>query len=734
MNEASKLLRLLTVEIRFEQDVVLARQRARQLANSLGLEGQVQTRIATAVSEVARNALQYAGGGRVEFSVLTEAHPGKPNRHRQTFVIEVRDTGPGIARLDEILAGRYRSESGLGIGIIGAQRLMDRLDIASSERGTAITLAKILPPSTSTQSAKQLQAIVDDLSQRPPAGPLEEIQVQNQELIHAMEELARVNQELAETNRGVLALYDELETLNRISLMLASKLELRPLIQSIIDVTTTLTDAEIGVFFFDEQRGGWQLYANSGARADALIGFPAKSAHDFFGADFASAELVRIPDLELHKESCSCFQFATTVAGKMTVRSCLTVPVLEANERLIGVFLFASSKPKVFTERSERILTSVATQAAVSIEKARLYQTVTAASEAKDQFFAMLSHELRTPLHPALAIITSLHRDARIPADLQEDISIVARNIRLEARLIDDLLDFNRLIKGKLELTMDVVDVHTLIKNVVEICREDLEAKAHRLTAELHSPKSTVMGDTARLQQVLWNVLKNAIKFTPANGSILIRTSPVGQKLRVEIVDTGLGIEPASIERIFSAFDQGQDHPAAHFGGLGLGLSIARMFVELHHGSISASSPGLGKGATIAIEIPLCDAPATPSSRRILLVEDHVDTLGALSRLLTRRGFEVTPAANAGEAIAAAERNTFDLLISDLGLPEFSGIELVAKIHAIQRVPAIALSGYGMESDLAESKGAGFQLHLTKPVDFEQLMIAVDSLLTKNAP
>jgi CheY-like chemotaxis protein/anti-sigma regulatory factor (Ser/Thr protein kinase) len=304
----------------------------------------------------------------------------------------------------------------------------------------------------------------------------------------------------------------------------------------------------------------------------------------------------------------------------------------------------------------------------------------------------------------------------------------------IAARLIDDLLDFNRLIKGKLELTMEVVDVHTLIKNVVEICREDLEAKAHRLTAELHSPKSTVMGDTARLQQVLWNVLKNAIKFTPAKGSILIRTSPVGQKLRVEIVDTGLGIEPASIERIFSAFDQGQDHPAAHFGGLGLGLSIARMFVELHHGSISASSPGLGKGATIAIEIPLCDAPATPSSRRILLVEDHVDTLGALSRLLTRRGFEVTPAANAGEAIAAAERNTFDLLISDLGLPEFSGIELVAKIHAIQRVPAIALSGYGMESDLAESKGAGFQLHLTKPVDFEQLMIAVDSLLTKNAP
>ena len=147
MNAASRLLRLLTVHIRYERDVVLARQRARQLANSLGLEGQVQTRVATAVSEIARNAFQYAGGGCVQFSVLTEAHPAKSNRHRQTLVIEIKDTGPGIARLDEILAGHYRSDSGLGIGIVGAQKLMDRLDITSSERGTSIKLEKILPPS-----------------------------------------------------------------------------------------------------------------------------------------------------------------------------------------------------------------------------------------------------------------------------------------------------------------------------------------------------------------------------------------------------------------------------------------------------------------------------------------------------------------------------------------------------------------------------------------------------------
>jgi signal transduction histidine kinase len=609
MKVASEPLRLLTVEVRSEHDVVIARQRARQLAHSLGLEGQVQTRIATAVSEIARNAFQHAGGGRVEFSVLTEAHPAKPNRYRQTFVIEVRDKGPGIARLDDILTGGYRSKSGLGIGIIGSQRLMDRVDIASSEHGTAITLTKILPLSAGTRSAKEIQAIVDDLSKRPSAGTLEEFQIQNQELLHAMEELGRVNEELAETNRGVLALYDELETVNRISLMLASKLELRPLIQSIIDVTTTLTDAEVGVFFFHEKEGGWQLYASSGVRADALTDFPANSADDFFGPDVASGESVRISDLELHKESCSCSQFVTTVADKLNVRSCLTLPVLQAGRRLIGAFIFAHSKPQIFTERSERILMSVATQAAVSIEKAMLYQTVTAASDAKDQFFAMLSHELRTPLQPALAIISCLRADARVPADLQEDISAIARNILLEARLIDDLLDFNRLIKGKLELTMDGVDMHALIRNVVEICREDLNAKVHQLAVELHSPKSRVIGDAARLQQVLWNVLKNAIKFTPANGSIFIRTWLVDQKLRIEIIDNGCGIEPTLTERIFASFDQGKKHIAAHFGGLGLGLTIAKMFVNLHHGSISASSRGLGKGTTIAIEIPIFDAP-----------------------------------------------------------------------------------------------------------------------------
>lgn len=754
MNASSKVLRLLTVEVRFEQDVVLARQRARQLACSLGFEGQIQTRIATAVSEIARNAFQYAGGGRVEFSVLSEPHPAMPHRQRQTFLTDVRDTGRGISQLHEILAGRYRSETGMGIGIIGTQRLMDRVEINSSERGTIITLAKILPPSAPNLNAQQLQCIVDELARSRPVGPLEELQIQNQELLRAMdearlrqEELSRVNQELADTNTGVLALYDELETLNRISVMLASKLELRPLIQSIIDVTTTLTDAEVGAYFFREFDARWQLFAHAGLRSDALEEFPLMSPASLFGVDFAGTGMVHIPDFEMHAEPCSGSEFARLIADKLKVRSCLTVPVLEANEKLIGAFVFASSKPKAFTERGERILTSVATQAAVGIEKARLFQSVTAASRAKDQFFATLSHELRTPLNPALAIVSSLQGDSRLPDDLQEDIAIVARNIRLEARLIDDLLDFNRLIKGKLELSTAVIDMHALIENVVGICREDLDAKRHHLVAELHAANSAVMGDAARLQQVLWNVLKNAIKFTPLGGNISIRTQVIADRLRVEVIDSGLGIEPESLERIFNAFDQGQKHLAAHFGGLGLGLSIARMFVDLHQGTIAAFSAGRGMGATITIEIPLFAGPlptpkaqppsGTPtpvSGARILLVDDHADTLHTLSRLLERRGFKVTACSSCAAAISLAKKNTFDLLISDLGLPDCSGLELVVKIVAIQKLPAIALSGYGMESDLADSKAAGFQVHIIKPVDFTFLVTAISELLGRPLP
>jgi signal transduction histidine kinase len=525
---------------------------------------------------------------------------------------------------------------------------------------------------------------------------------------------------------------------------LASKLELKPLIQTIIDVTTVLTNADLGVFFLrDEASDSFITYAKAGARVPAMDEFPASVGNDFFGPDFASAGLAHARDLASSCAEGAVSRFQQALGARLHVRSCLTVPVVDLSDKVLGAMIFVALTPNAFSERSERILTSVATQAVVGIEKARLFQSVTAASDAKDQFLAMLSHELRTPLNPVMAIVSSLCGDPRVPGELAEDLAVVWRNIRLESRLIDDLLDFNRLIKGKMEIVHERLDVHEVIRSVIEICREELQAKGHHLTTDLGAAAHTISGDSGRLQQVLWNVLRNAVKFTPPGGRITVETSADRESLQVAITDTGHGIEEHALENIFRAFEQGTAKAGPQLGGLGLGLSIARMFVALHGGSIQATSGGLGAGACFTITLPLLAAAVPPApartpevargggakTGRILVVDDHEDTLRTLARLLNRRGYEVTMAASGAEAHQQLGAGAFDLLISDLGLPDCSGLDLLRRIRAERPLPAIALSGYGMEADLQNSAAAGFQAHLTKPVDFQELARLVESLL-----
>jgi len=749
MSAKEKSLRLMTAEIRTEQDIVLVRRRARQLAAALGFQPQFQTGIATAVSEIARNAFQYARGARVDFSFSTES--AARGKVQQFFVMEVRDSGPGIKDLDAILAGQRRSETGASSGIVAVRRIMDRVEFATSSSGTTVTLAKKLPESAAVWTPPKLQEIADQLPRQPATDLLEEIRIQNQELIAALEEanrrkeeLEHVNQELAETNTGVLALYDELDTLHQIGLTLASKLELRPLIESIVGVTTTLTGADLGAFFFHEKKPeGWKLYATTGTRANVLEDLSPSTDANYFGEDFASGSLVHVLDIAADWEWRERTEFAKALAGRFPAGSCMIVPVVGSSPIILGALVFASDRANAFSERSERILTSVAIQATVGIEKARLFQSLRATSEAKDQFLAMLSHELRTPLNPIMGVISSLHGDPRVHPELREDLAMVLRNVRLEARLIDDLLDFNRLIKGKLPLVQEPLDMHAVIENVIKICREDLDAKRHQLEFIPGAGRAAVAGDAARLQQVLWNVLKNAIKFTPEQGRISIETSNAENRLRIVVTDNGCGIEPSALERIFIAFDQGQTR-VGHFGGLGLGLSIARMFVELHGGTISAASEGVGRGARMTIDLPLTEASVqdhlpvaataqAPEAKacRILLVDDHQDTLRMLQRLLTRRGFQVTAAASAAEAREKLPDKSFDLLISDLGLPDCSGLDFLREIRKTNDLPAIALSGYGMEADLANSRKAGFHAHLTKPVDFEELIRVIGSIIPR---
>ena len=374
------------------------------------------------------------------------------------------------------------------------------------------------------------------------------------------------------------------------------------------------------------------------------------------------------------------------------------------------------------------------------------------ASQAKDRFLAMLSHELRTPLTPALLTASSLEADPHLPESFREDIVTIRRNLELETRLIDDLLDLTRISKGKLTLQPQVLDFHSKVHNAIDICRAELEAKNFNLQLHLDAMEYHISGDSGRIQQIVWNLLKNAAKFTPENGHIAIRTSnPYPGVIRVEVTDDGIGIAPDRLPHLFEAFEQGAKI-AQTYGGLGLGLTICKALVELHHGTIRAASPGAGHGTTLTVELPtapVVDPPvqpaATPASRSplhaaarslcILYVEDHEATARVLTRLLRGMGHEVHLAISLAQAAGLLPEHHFDLVISDLGLPDGSGLTLMQQVLAYQGpTPAIALSGYGMEDDIQQSRNAGFTEHLTKPVDVTTFRDALDRVTAAPPP
>jgi PAS domain S-box-containing protein len=362
------------------------------------------------------------------------------------------------------------------------------------------------------------------------------------------------------------------------------------------------------------------------------------------------------------------------------------------------------------------------------------------ASRAKDEFLARLSHELRTPLNPVLLLASEAASNENLPSEVRSDFETIAQNVTLEARLIDDLLDLTAITRGKVSLEMRPVRLHSVLQDALAMVRQEIGKKQLRVNLQLKAPQHTVLGDDTRLKQIFWNVIKNAVKFTPNSGELTITTEvdAPGQRVVVHIADTGLGLTEDELARIFAAFAQG-DHAVGgngKFGGLGLGLVISRMLVQLHSGVIRAASAGRDRGATFSVELPLSvtngshspmpfgglspvaiDArPAVRHDRRILLVEDHPPTCATLTQLLARRGFLVVAARSLHEARTAAEREKFDILISDIGLPDGNGCDLMVELRERQNLRGIALTGYGMSEDMERSRQSGFATHLTKPV------------------
>ncbi len=366
------------------------------------------------------------------------------------------------------------------------------------------------------------------------------------------------------------------------------------------------------------------------------------------------------------------------------------------------------------------------------------------ANRAKDQFLAALSHELRTPLTPVLMAATEMEVDPHLPRPAREQLSMMRRNIELEARLIDDLLDVTRIVHGKLELQQEILDVHASVEHAIKISASDMLAKQIQLTKKFNATEHLVLADAARLQEVFWNILRNAVKFTKPSGKIEItsRNDERRQQVIIEFNDDGIGVEPELQPRIFDTFAQGDRAMRARFGGLGLGLAISKRIIDMHGGSITVRSDGHDKGSTFTVVLksvqqsaPLAattngnDEPAANSLGTILVVEDHEDTGRVLRRILESTGYETILCRSVAEAKETAAQKTFDLIVSDIGLPDGTGLDLMKAVRQHCDTPAVAISGYGTADDIRASEVAGFALHLTKPVDVSRLRFAISTLL-----
>jgi PAS domain S-box-containing protein len=362
------------------------------------------------------------------------------------------------------------------------------------------------------------------------------------------------------------------------------------------------------------------------------------------------------------------------------------------------------------------------------------------ANKAKDEFLAMLSHELRTPLTPALAAATYLAEIADLPQDLSEEVATIRRNIQLEARLIDDLLDFTRLIRGKVELHFEVVDAHRLVHEIVEVVGDEIIEKELDVKISLRAAEHHLWADPVRIRQVFWNLIRNAAKFTPARGHIKIGSENNGDgRFHLEVSDTGVGIEPSEQTKVFTAFEQESRSITREFGGLGLGLTISKSLIDLHRGTISVESAGKNRGATFKVSLeavhenaivkdcPLKKGPPA-KSLRVLVVEDHDDTRRTIARLLTRCGHKVSSTDHVDSALKLLESKRFDAVVSDIGLPDRSGYELIAMAKQRHPIKGIALSGFGMEEDIRRSYQAGFDHHLTKPINFRDLRAVLSEI------
>jgi hypothetical protein len=422
-----------------------------------------------------------------------------------------------------------------------------------------------------------------------------------------------------------------------------------------------------------------------------------------------------------------------------------------------GAMGFLFDEERSFDEEHRTFLTAFAEQCAQALDRARAYEAeasargaAEAANRAKDEFLSTLSHELRTPLTAILGWAHILRTGTPEPAAIARGLAIIERNARTQARLIEDILDISGIVNGKLRLAIGLVDPAAIVRAAIDAVRPAAEAKAVRLDLGIDDAIGLLSADPDRLQQIAWNLLSNAVKFTPKGGAIEVRLDRQGEHARLRIIDSGEGIEPGFLPHVFERFRQEDASDTRSHGGLGLGLAIVKHLVELHGGSVAASSAGSGRGATFTVTLPisrrtgedsasiLVTAPASDGSVRldgirVLVVDDEPDAREMIAMILGKQGATVESVGSAAEALRAVERARPDVLISDIGMPDQDGYALLKSLRALNGgrealVPALALTAFAGAHDAKMAEVAGFQRHLGKPVVPARLINAVEWL------
>jgi PAS domain S-box-containing protein len=572
---------------------------------------------------------------------------------------------------------------------------------------------------------------------------------------------SKIARDISERTQLERSLREQMATtdkLNQVGLVVASTLERDTILQKVTDIARDLTRAEFGAFFFNlrdaESPNAYIPYTLSGTALDRATSFPDPRVTAILTPLFRGAGAIRFDDVMLDPRFADLPR-SERLPPRLRMRSCLAVPVKGLSGSLLGSLFFAHAEAAAFTDQHERLAAGISAWAGIALENARLYEEAHTANRMKDEFLAVLSHELRTPLN-AIVGYSRLLRGGLLSDDkAARGLETLERNATSLTEIVEDVLDVSRIVSGKIRLDIQPVEMGLIVDNAVASISPAADAKGVRLELFVDPQIGPVSGDASRLQQVVWNLVSNAVKFSRRDGRVQIHVEHANSHVDIVVSDNGAGIRPDFLPYVFERFRQAQAPITRKTGGLGLGLAIVRHIVEMHGGTVEAHSAGTDQGSTFTVRLPLMRTPphglegrqerrlaerplplgqlADLHGIRVVAIDDEEDALTLLRVVLETAGAQVTTLRSGVTALEAIETVKPHVLVLDVGMPEIDGFELIRRVRASSRpsvrdVPAAALTAFARSEDRTRALRSGFEMHIPKPVDPGELVASVATL------